>query len=56
MEPTAPWASMIVSKYLTDSRISIAGKKLPCSWVWVACKLGGGIFNQGIKWNIQNGK
>lgn len=56
MEPTAPQASMIISKYLTDSRISTAGKKLPCSWVWVVCKLGGGIFNQWVKWNIQNGK
>jgi hypothetical protein len=56
MEHDTPWARMITSKYLTPSRLTPKGKKLPCSRVWAACKLGGPIFNQGIKWSIQNGR
>lgn len=56
MEHDTPWARMITSKYLTPSRLTPKGKKLPCSRVWAACKLGGPIFNQGIKWSIRNGR
>ncbi|GMY20060.1 reverse transcriptase [Fagus crenata] len=52
---TSPWAQMLTHKYLCPSRLTPSGKKLPCSRVWAACKLGGIIFTQGIKWHIQNG-
>jgi ribonuclease HI len=52
---TSPWAQMLTQKYLCPSRLTPSGKKLPCSRIWAACKLGGIIFTQGIKWHIQNG-
>ncbi|GMY07241.1 transposon tx1 uncharacterized 149 kda protein [Fagus crenata] len=52
---TSPWAQMLTQKYLCPSRLTPSGKKLPCSRIWAACKLGGTIFTQGIKWHIQNG-
>jgi hypothetical protein len=33
MEHDTPWARMITSKYLTPSRLTPKGKKLPCSRV-----------------------
>uniref|UniRef100_A0A2N9F3E9 Protein kinase domain-containing protein n=1 Tax=Fagus sylvatica TaxID=28930 RepID=A0A2N9F3E9_FAGSY len=54
-EHASPWAQMLVQKYLSPSRITLSGRNLPCSRIWTACKLGGGIFTQGIKWTIQNG-
>ena len=30
-EQEAPWAKMLVAKYLSPSRISEVGRKLPCS-------------------------
>ena len=46
---------MLAKKYLSPSRITSKGKKLPCLSVWTACKSGGEIFYKGIKWNIQTG-
>jgi hypothetical protein len=40
MEHDTPWARMITSKYLTLSKLTPKGKKLHCSRVWAACKLG----------------
>ena len=54
-EHASPWAQMLAQKYLSPSRITLSGRNLPCSRICTACKLGGGIFTQGIKWTIQNG-
>ena len=56
--PNAPWALMLAKKYLTPTRINSLEVYRPCSQVWIACKEGGGggIFNQGLKWNVKNGR
>ena len=51
-----PWAQMLISKYLTATRLSEGGRKLPASKIWDACKEGGIIFNKGLKWAIANGE
>ena len=40
-EQEAPWVRMLMSKYFTNLRITEAGRKLPCSRTWAACKKGG---------------
>ena len=45
----APWANMLVTKYLSPNRISEAGRKLLCSSIWTACK-------KGLKWAVGNGE
>ncbi|KAK7825743.1 hypothetical protein CFP56_032768 [Quercus suber] len=32
------------------------GRRLPASSNWTACKVGGVIFNKGLKWSISNGE
>ncbi|KAL0014884.1 hypothetical protein SO802_001953 [Lithocarpus litseifolius] len=51
-----PWAQMLISKYLTTTRLSEGGRKLPASKIWAACKEGGIISNKGLKWAIANGE
>ena len=55
-EQEAPWAKMLVAKYLSPNRISKAGRKLPCSSIWKACKKGGPIYVKGLKWSMRNGE
>ena len=43
------WAQMQIFKYLTPARLSVGGRKLPESHIWAACKVGGVIFNKGLK-------
>ena len=52
--PEAPWALMLAKKYLTPTRINSPEVYRPCSQVWTACKEGGKIFSQGLKWNVKN--
>ena len=54
-EQEAPWVRMLMSKYFTNLRITKAGRKLPCSRTWAACKKGGPIFKRCLKWIINNG-
>ncbi|KAK9983153.1 hypothetical protein SO802_032678 [Lithocarpus litseifolius] len=54
--PDKPWAQMLISKYLTPARLGDGGKKLPASRIWAACKVGGAIFNKGLKWSVANGE
>ena len=54
-EQEAPWVRMLISKYFTNLRIIEAGRKLPCSRTWAACKKEGPIFKRGLKWIINNG-
>ena len=51
-----PWAQILISKYLTATRLSEGGRKLPTSKIWAACKEGGIIFNKGLKWVVANGE
>ncbi|XP_050273143.1 uncharacterized protein LOC126716155 [Quercus robur] len=55
-EKEAPWAKMIVAKYLSPSRMIEEGKKLPCSSCWAACKKGGPVYVKGLKWSVKNGE
>ena len=48
-EQEAPWAKMLVAKYLSPSRIFKVGRKLPCSSIWTACKKGGLVYVKGLK-------
>ena len=50
--PEALWAKTIIKKYLSGSFV---GRKKNCSCIWVACRKGGPIFLQGLKWTIYNG-
>lgn len=54
-EKEAPWAKMLMAKYLFPSRVTEEGKKLPCSSVWSACKKGGPVYVKGLKWSVKNG-
>ena len=45
-EQEAPWARVLMSKYLTDLRITEEGRKLPCCRTWVACKKGGSYLQE----------
>ena len=54
-EQEAPWARMPMSKDFTDTKIAKRGRNLPCSRTWAACKKGGPIFKNGLKWVIKNG-
>ena len=47
---------MLISRYLTATRLSEGGRKLSTSKIWAACKEGGIIFNKGLKWVIANGE
>ena len=47
---------MLCRKYLTPARLSGRGRKYPASRTWKACKVGGVIFNKGLKWAIFNGE
>jgi len=47
---------MLVAKYLSHSKVTKEGKKLPCSSVWTACKKGGPIYVKGLKWSVKNGE
>ena len=53
-EQEAPWAKMLVAKYLSPNRISKVGRKLPCSSIWTACKKGGPVYVKGLKWSVRN--
>ena len=55
-EKEAPWAKMLVAKYLSTSRMTDEGRKLPCSSYWAACKRGGPIYVKGLKWPMKNGE
>ena len=49
--PKALWAKIFIKKYLSSSFV---GKKKNSSIIWAACKKGGPIFMQGLKWIIYN--
>lgn len=40
-----PWAQMLISKYLTPSRVRGGARKQPASHIWNACEEGGIIFD-----------
>ena len=52
----APWAKMLMAKYLSRSEISKVGRKLPCSSIWAACNKGGPVYVKGLKWLVRNGE
>ena len=52
--PNFPWAQMLISNYLTATRLREGGRKLPTSKIWAAYKEGGIIFYKGLKWAIAN--
>ena len=54
--PNCLWAQMLISKYLTATRLREEGRKLSASKIWAAYKEGGIIFNKGLKWAIANGE
>nr|POE95684.1 putative ribonuclease h protein [Quercus suber] len=54
--PDAAWSQMLCKKYLTPARLNDRGRKYPASRTWKACKIGGLIFNKGLKWVISNGE
>ena len=51
--PKSLWAKILIKKYLSSS---FFGRKKNGSIIWVACKKGGPIFMQGLKWTIYNGR
>ena len=55
-EKEAPWAKMLVAKYLSPNRMTEEGRKLTCSSCWAACKRGGPIYVKGLKWSVKNGE
>ena len=55
-ENEALWAQLLAAKYLTASRMTNEGSKLPCSSCWTACKKGGPIYVKGLKWSVKNGE
>ena len=55
-EKEAPWAKLLVAKYLSTSRLTNEGRKLPCSSCWAACKRGSPIYVKGLKWSVRNGE
>ena len=54
--PDEAWSQMLCRKYLTPARLSGRGRKYLASRTWKACKVGGVIFNKGLKWAISNGE
>jgi hypothetical protein len=46
---------MLIKKYITPSCLSPRGRKRPCSKIWAGCKVGGQIFNKGLRWKIHYG-
>ena len=47
---------MLVAKYLSPSRMSEEGNKLPCSTIWATCTKGGLVYVKGLKWSVRNGE
>ena len=43
-EEWMPWARTLQAKYLCPNKMTEEGRKLPYSWIWVACKRGGPIY------------
>ena len=50
-----PWAQMLANKYLTLARLRGESSKQTAFCIWRACKVGGIVFNKGLKWSIANG-
>ena len=53
INPEALWAKTLIKKYFSGSSV---GRKKNCSCIWAACRKGGTIFLQGLKWTIYNGR
>ena len=51
-----PWAQMLTCKYLTPLRLRGHSRNQTASRIWKACKVGGVIFNKGLRWSIANGE
>ena len=50
-EKDALWVKVLNSKYCSYRRLNARnGDKLPCSRTWKAIKMGGEVFNKGIRW------
>ena len=54
--PDMPWAQMLICKYLTLFRLRGHSRNQTTSRIWKACKVGGVIFNKGLRWSIANGE
>ena len=50
------WAQMLTCKYLTLLRLKGHSRNQTASRIWKACKVGGVIFNKGLRWSIANGE
>ena len=51
MEKDALWVKVLNSKYCSYRRLNAKNcDKLPCSRTWKAMKMGGEVFNKGIRW------
>ena len=49
----ALWPKTLIKKYLSGSSV---GRKKNCLSIWAACRKGGPVFLQGLKWTIYNGR
>lgn len=47
---------MRTAKYLSTRRLTEEGRKLSCSRIWDACKLGGPMYVDGFRWTVNNGR
>lgn len=54
--PGMPWAQMLTCKYLTPHRLRGNSRNQLASRIWKAFKVGGVIFNKGLRWSIANGE
>lgn len=54
--PGMPWAQMLTCKYLTPHRLRGNSRNQVASRIWKAFKVGGVIFNKGLRWSIANGE